>query len=77
MSVGGPICPKRHPRLYGTDFAFGGLKQANGAASPAASSLLFPASLGSAAAIASDWGGVWSGGSSTSEGCRLNGQAER
>ena len=45
-------------------------------ASPAISSLLLPAPLGSAAAIALDWG-VWGGGSSTSEGCSLNGQAER
>lgn len=44
MSVGGPICPKRHSRLYGADFVFGGLKQAHGAASPAAS-LGFPASF--------------------------------
>ncbi len=76
MSVGGPICPKRHPRLYGTDFAFGGLEQANGAASPAISSLLLPAPLGSAATIALNWG-VRDGGSSTKEGCRLAGQAER
>ena len=76
MSVGGPICPKRHPRLYGTDFACGGLEQANGAASPAISSLFLPAPLGSAATIALNWG-VRDGGSSTKEGCRLAGQAER
>ena len=56
MLLGGPICPKRHPRLYGTDFAFGGLEQATGAASPAILSLLLPSPLGSAAAIALDWG---------------------
>ena len=60
----------------GVDFAFGGLKQANGAASPAISSLLLPAPLGSAATMALNWG-VQGGGSSTKEGCRLTGQAER
>ena len=75
MPVGGPFCPKRHPQLYGTIFAFGGLEQANGAASPAISSMLLPAPLGSAATIALDWG-VQGGGPSTKEGCRLAGRAE-
>ena len=76
MSVGGPICPKRHPRQYGADFACGDLEQANGAASPAISSLLLPAPLGSAATIALKWD-VWGGRSSIKESGRLSGQAER
>ena len=48
MSVGGPICPKRHPR-YTAPIS-------PSAASPAISSLLLPAPLGSAATMALNWG---------------------
>jgi len=65
-AIRGCVCPS----------ARGAAGSKQSAASPAISTLLLPAHLGSAAAAALDWG-VWGGGSSTEEGCRLAGQAER
>ena len=76
MSVGGPFYPERHPRLCGTDFACGGLEQANGAASPAMSSRRCQEEQEATTTMALNWD-VQGGGSSIKEGCRIAGKAER